>query len=81
VGSAAASSQQQSAPAPAPTTQTTVVYASPPPAAAPPPSATLPCQANVINANGMTYYQCGPSWYMQAYGSAGPVYMPVSPPQ
>jgi Meckel syndrome type 1 protein len=78
VGSAAASSQQQAAAAP--TTQTTVVYVTPSPAAAPPPSATLPCPANVVNANGVTYYQCGQTYYMQAYGSAGPVYMAVPPP-
>jgi Meckel syndrome type 1 protein len=55
------------------------VYAAPPPAA-PPSSATLPCNPNVVNKNGVTYYQCGQTYYMQAYGSGGPIYMPVPPP-
>lgn len=40
----------------------------------------LPCNPDVINKNGVTYYQCGQTYYMQAYGSAGPIYMPVPPP-
>ena len=81
VGSAAASSKQQAAaPAPAPAPTTTVVYAAPPPAAPAPSNASLPCNPNVVNKNGVTYYQCGQTYYMQAYGSGGPIYMPVPPP-
>ena len=82
VGAAAASSRS-SAPATAPqqpaqtTSATTVVYTSAPP----PPAATLPCKADTLNVNGVTYYRCGQSYYMQAYGNSGPVYMPVQPPQ
>jgi len=54
-----------------------VVYTSAPP----PPAATLPCKADTLNVNGVTYYRCGQSYYMQAYGNSGPVYMPVQPPQ
>jgi hypothetical protein len=50
-------------------------------AQAPQPStAALPCNPGVINKNGVTYYRCGQTYYMQAYGSAGPIYMPVPPP-
>jgi hypothetical protein len=55
--------------------QTTVVYAPPPSG-----SASLPCDPNVSDINGVTYYQCGSTWYTAAYGSSGVIYMPVSPP-
>jgi Meckel syndrome type 1 protein len=29
----------------------------------------------------VTYYQCGNSYYTQAYSSSGPIYMPVQPPR
>ena len=81
VGSAAASSKQQAAaPAPAPAPTTTVINTAPAPAAPAPSSASLPCNPNVVNKNGVTYYQCGQTYYMQAYGSGGPIYMPVPPP-
>jgi Meckel syndrome type 1 protein len=67
VGAAAASA------VPPPAT-TTVVYVPPPP------MATLPCAPVVTNVNGVTYYSCGHSYYVQAYGSSGPTYMPVEPP-
>jgi hypothetical protein len=31
--------------------------------------------------NGVTYFKCGQTYYMQAYGSGGPVFMPVPPPR
>jgi hypothetical protein len=31
--------------------------------------------------NGVTYFRCGASYYMQVYGAAGPIFMPVQPPQ
>jgi len=34
----------------------------------------------VIPVEGVTYYQCGNDYYMQAYGSTGRIYMPVPPP-
>ena len=40
----------------------------------------LPCYPNVINSKGVTYHQCGQTYYMQAYGSSRPIYMPVPPP-
>ena len=79
VGSAAASYKQQSAaPAPAPTT--TVVNTAPLPAAPPPLGASLPCNPNVVKKNGVTYNQCGQTYCIQAYGSGGPIHMPVPPP-
>jgi hypothetical protein len=53
------------------TTTTTTTTASP---------AVLPCDPTVTNVNGVTYYQCGPQHYVQAYGGTGPIYMPVPPP-
>jgi hypothetical protein len=44
------------------------------------PPAVLPCDPTVTIANGVTYYQCGPQYYVQAYGGTGPIYMPVPPP-
>ena len=41
----------------------------------------LPCSPpQVEQVNGTTYYQCGQSYYVVAYGNAGPTYMPASPP-
>jgi hypothetical protein len=71
IGAAVASASQSKST----TTTTTTTTASPPPA-----NAQLPCNPNVVVSNGVTYYQCGNNWYMQAYGSSGPIYMPVPPP-
>ena len=54
-----------------PTTTTTVVNTAP---------AGLPCTPNTAVYKGVTYYQCGTTWYEQAYGSNGVIYMPVPPP-
>jgi hypothetical protein len=43
--------------------------------------ASQPCAApENITVEGMTYFRCGSAWYTQAYGPAGPTFMPVSPP-
>jgi len=40
-----------------------------------------PCAApENITVEGMTYFRCGSAWYTQAYGAAGPTFVPVSPP-
>lgn len=57
-------------------TSTTTVYTTPPPAG----YTSLPCSPNVVPANGVTYYQCGSTWYTQAYGGSGVSYMVVAPP-
>lgn len=68
-------------------TSTSTSSAPPPPAPAPAPApapvaaAGLPCAPDVSSVNGVTYYRCGQSYYMQAYGPSGPVYMPVQPPE
>jgi hypothetical protein len=59
----------------APAPSTTVVYTTPPPA-----SGGLPCTPNTTVVQGVTYYQCGTSWYTQAYGPNGPIYTPVPAP-
>jgi hypothetical protein len=43
-------------------------------------AAVLPCNPTVTTVAGMTYYQCGMQYYVQAYGGSGPIYMPVPPP-
>jgi hypothetical protein len=40
----------------------------------------LPCAPVIKERDGMTYYQCGQTYYVQAYGGDGPIYMPVPPP-
>jgi hypothetical protein len=67
VGHAAGQSSQSS---------TTEVNSAPPPSG----SAGLPCNPNTTVVNGVTYYQCGSSWYTQAYGNTGVIYMPVPAP-
>lgn len=47
---------------------------------APAPIATLPCTPIVTSVRGVTYYQCGSSWYTLAYASTGPMYMPSPSP-
>lgn len=61
----------------APATSTTVVYTTPPPAG----NGGLPCTPNTAVVNGVTYFQCGSSWYTEAYGANGVVYMPVPAPR
>ena len=58
------------------TPSTTVVYTTPPPAG----YTSLPCTPSVIAANGVTYYQCGSTWYNQAYAGDGVTYVTVAPP-
>jgi hypothetical protein len=43
-------------------------------------NASLPCNPAVTQVKGVTYYQCGQTYYVQAYGGDGPIYMPVPPP-
>ena len=40
-----------------------------------------PCAApENVTVGGATYFRCGSAWYLQAYGAAGPTFVPVSPP-
>jgi hypothetical protein len=55
------------------TTTTTTTYG--------PPTSELPCEPNIMNSNGVTYYLCGGQFYVQAYGDGGLMYMPVDPPR
>jgi len=72
VGYAAGQSSTEQTTAPS----TTVVYTAPPASG----SGGLPCTPNTAVVNGVTYYQCGTTWYTQAYGSSGVMYMPVPAP-
>jgi hypothetical protein len=65
VGAAAASSVEEE------TTTTTTTTTT---------SSGLPCNPTVSEVNGVTYYQCGTQYYVQAYGGTGPIYMPTPPP-
>jgi Meckel syndrome type 1 protein len=56
-------------------TTTTVVTTAPPA-----PVGGLPCAPEITSVKGVTYFRCGQSYYTQAYGPSGPVYMPVQPP-
>ena len=69
-GAPAAHTSQAEAP-PAPTPPQTTTTSS---------TASLPCNSNVLQVNSVTYYQCGNTYYLQAYGGSGPIYMPVPPP-
>jgi hypothetical protein len=40
----------------------------------------LPCDATAVDVDGVLYYQCGSTYYVEAYGGSGPIYMPVPPP-
>jgi hypothetical protein len=73
VGAAAASSSEEESSST--TTTTTQVHTTTPQAAA------LPCNPTVVQIAGVTYYQCGQTYYVQAYGGSGSIYMPVPPPQ
>ena len=44
------------------------------------PAAVLPCNPTFTTIDSVTYYQCGSQYFVQAYGSGGPIYMPVPPP-
>jgi hypothetical protein len=67
VGAAAAASDEETTTTTT-TTSTTSAYAS------------LPCNPSVQVVSGVTYYQCGETWYVQAYGASGPIFMPTAPP-
>ena len=41
---------------------------------------TLPCTATTVVAGGVTYYQCGSTWYNQAYSGDSVTYVTVAPP-
>ena len=41
---------------------------------------TLPCTAATVVAGGVTYYQCGSTWYNQAYSGDSVTYVTVAPP-
>lgn len=41
---------------------------------------SLPPGTTTTKVDGMTYYKSGSSYYIQAYGNSGPIYMPVKPP-
>ena len=74
VGSSMAKSQQSSQ------ATTTTITAPPPQTTTTSSTASLPCNPNVLQINSVTYYQCGNTYYLQAYGGSGPIYMPVPPP-
>ena len=42
--------------------------------------ASLPCEASITVANGVSYYQCGSNWYTRAYQGDVVVYVPAGPP-
>jgi hypothetical protein len=42
--------------------------------------ATLPCEARITVANGISFYQCGSNWYTRAYEGDAVVYVPSGPP-
>jgi len=44
-------------------------------------TAELPCEPNMMSANGVTYYLCGSQFYVQAYSDSGLIYVPVDPPR
>lgn len=41
---------------------------------------TLPCNAMAVTVNGVTYYQCGSTWYSRGYESNTVVYIVSNPP-
>jgi hypothetical protein len=41
---------------------------------------TLPCTPAVQAINGVTYYNCGSSWYNQVYSGGGVSYIAVQAP-
>ena len=40
----------------------------------------LPCFANVITVDGVTYYSCGTTYYTESYSGGSIVYVPSAPP-
>lgn len=42
--------------------------------------ASLPCEARITVANGISYYQCDTTWYTRAYEGDNVVYVPSGPP-
>ena len=42
--------------------------------------ATLPCQAAAVVVNGITYFQCGTTWYQRAYAGSQVTYMITEAP-
>src|SRR5205809_854390 len=47
----------------------------------PPPPAAAPCSnPTLVPVGDVTYSQCGSTWYTQAYGASGPVYVQSAPP-
>jgi hypothetical protein len=44
-------------------------------------TAAPPCNVAPTSINGVSYYQCGASWYASGYGSDGLVYVPVPAPR
>jgi len=40
----------------------------------------LPCTATVVIVNGVSYYQCGASWYSRGYVGGSVTYIVASPP-
>ena len=41
---------------------------------------TLPCQTIAIVANGISYYQCGDTWYQRSYAGSQITYMVTTAP-
>ena len=41
---------------------------------------TLPCTPATVVSGGVTYYQCGATWYNQAYSGGSVTYVTVTPP-
>jgi hypothetical protein len=42
--------------------------------------AALPCTHTTVVVGGVTYYQCGSTWYQPAYAANGVTYVIVNPP-
>jgi hypothetical protein len=59
-----------------PDTATTTVVATAPATV----TAAPPCNVAPTAINGVTYYNCGSTWYAAGYGGDGLVYVPVPPP-
>ncbi len=57
-------------------TSQTVVYTAPPPSGI----ASLPCNPTTTVVGGATYFRCGGTWYTQAYGSSGVIFIAVPAP-
>ena len=41
---------------------------------------SLPCTPATVVVNGVSYYQCGATWYNQAYSGDSVTYVTVTPP-